>query len=170
MGAPRTARFFFCLEDPMTVQMPAALLLRAADALDAPALAELRAAALLELGMLEPFAAGAFAERARREYWTLLREDRLAAWVLQADGRLAGCACVLFWNRLPYPQTSLHAELAGVYVAPSLRRCGIARELIAEALATARSRGVRRVVLQPSAHARELYRSFGFTDSGQLRL
>lgn len=154
----------------MTVQMSAALVLRAADALDAPALAELRTAALLELGMLEPLAAEGFVQRARREYWALLREDRLAAWVLQAEGRLAGCACVLFWNRLPYAQTSLHAELAGVYVAPPYRRRGIARELIAEALATARSRGVRRIVLQPAEHASALYRSFGFAESGQLRL
>lgn len=154
----------------MTVQMPEALVLRAADALDAEALVELRVAALLELGLLEPPAAAAFAERARREYWTLLREDRLTAWLLQAGGRIAGCACVLYWNRLPYPQTSLHAELAGVYVAPPYRRRGIARELVIEALASARARGVRRIVLQPAAQTTALYRGLGFEPSGQLRL
>ncbi len=154
----------------MSVHTSAALVLRAADALDAEALVELRVAALLELGLLEPPAAPSFAERARREYWTLLREDRLTAWVLQAGGRIAGCACVLYWNRLPYPRTSLHAELAGVYVAPAYRRRGIARELIVEALAGARSRGVRRIVLQPTARTVALYRGLGFDESGQLRL
>jgi ribosomal protein S18 acetylase RimI-like enzyme len=154
----------------MAVQMHAALVLRQADAFDAAALAELRVAALLELGMLDPFEAETFARRARREYWTLLREDRVAAWLLVAGGSVAGCACVLFWNRLPYPHTSLHAELAGVYVAPPHRRRGVARELVGEALASARSRGVRRIVCQPTAQSQSLYRSLGFDDSGQLRI
>jgi GNAT superfamily N-acetyltransferase len=150
-------------------QMPAALTLRQADAFDAAALAEVRVAGLIELGLLDPLAAAEFLPRARREYWTLLREEKLAAWLLVADGRVAGCACVLFWDRLPYPGTSLHAELGGVYVAPEFRRQGIARELVGEAIAAARARGVRRIVLNPTARTRELYRSFGFDESGQMR-
>jgi GNAT superfamily N-acetyltransferase len=143
--------------------------LRQADAFDAAALAELRVAGLIELGLLDPLAADTFLPRARREYWTLLREEKLAAWLLVAGGRVAGCACVLFWERLPYPGTSLHAEVAAVYVAPGQRRQGIARELVAEVIAAARARGVRRIVLNPTAATRALYRSFGFEDSGQLR-
>jgi len=158
------------LEGIVVLQMPAALALRQADAFDASALAELRAAGLIELGLLDPLAADAFLPRARHEYWTLLREDRLAAWMLQAGGRAAGCACVVFFDRLPYPQTSLHAELAGVYVAGPYRRQGIARELVTEALAAARARGVRKIVLHPTDRTRELYRSFGFSESGQMRM
>jgi ribosomal protein S18 acetylase RimI-like enzyme len=150
--------------------MPAALTLRQADALDAAALAALRVAGLIELGLLDPLAAGEFEPRARRECWTLLREDRLSAWLLVAAGRVAGCACMLYWERLPYPGTSLHAELCGVYVDPRYRRRGIARELVAEAIASARSRGVRRIVLNPTDATRALYRSFGFTESGQMRV
>ena len=76
---------------------------------------------------------------------------------------------MLFWERLPYPGTSLHAELAGVYVAPAHRRQGIARELVAEVISAARARGVRRIVLNPTALTREFYRSFGFDESGQMR-
>jgi GNAT superfamily N-acetyltransferase len=151
------------------LQIPAALALRQAGAFDASALAELRAAALIELGLLDPQASGAFLLRARHEYWTLLREDRVAAWLLLADGHAAGCACVVFFERLPYPHTSLHAELAGVYVAPPHRRQGIARELVGEALASARARGVRKIVLQPTGQTREFYRSLGFSESGQMR-
>jgi GNAT superfamily N-acetyltransferase len=150
-------------------QMSAALTLRQADAFDAAALAEVRVAGLIELGLLDPLAADLFLPRARREYWTLLREERLAAWLLVADGRVAGCACVLFWDRLPYPGTSLHAELGGVYVAPAHRRQGIARELVAEAIAAARARGVRRIVLNPTNLTREFFRTFGFDESGQMR-
>jgi GNAT superfamily N-acetyltransferase len=149
--------------------MSAALTLRQADAFDAAALAELRVAGLIELGLLEPLAADAFLPRARRECWTLLREEKLAAWMLIAGGRAAGCACVVFWERLPYPGTSLHAELSGVYVAPPFRRQGIARELVSEAIATARARGVRRIVLNPTDVTRGFYRSLGFSESGQMR-
>ena len=88
----------------MVLQMPAALALRQADAFDASALAELRAAGLIELGLLDPLAADAFLPRARHEYWTLLREDRLAAWMLQARGRASGIACVVLFDPLPNPQ------------------------------------------------------------------
>ncbi len=154
----------------MGVHIAAALTLRQADAYDAAALAELRVAGLIELGVLEPLAANAFVPRARREYWTLLREERLTAWVLIAGGRVAGCACVLYWDRLPYPPTSLHAELCGVFVEPQFRQQGIARELCTEALAAATSRGVRRIVLSPTEALRPFYRSFGFDDSGQMRM
>ncbi len=152
----------------MVLQLPAALTLRQADAFDAAALAELRVAGLIELGLLDPLAAAEFVPRARREYWTLLREERLTAWLLVAAGRVAGCACVLYWDRLPYPPTSLHAELCGVYVAEAYRRQGIARELCTEALASAKSRGVRKIVLNPTDEMNAFYRSFGFSESGQL--
>jgi ribosomal protein S18 acetylase RimI-like enzyme len=171
MGAPETARFFISRKEiVVTVHMPAALTLRQADAFDAAALAELRVAGLIELGLLAPHAAAAFDPRARREYWTLLREEKLTAWVLVAGGRLAGCACMLFWDRLPYPETSVHAELCGVYVAPRYRRQGIARELVSEAVASAHARGVRRIVLSPTPLTREFYRTLGFTESGQMRM
>lgn len=170
MGAPETGRFFHFLECMVILQLPAALTLRQADAFDAAALAELRVAGLIELGMLDPLAAAEFVARARREYWTLLREERLTAWMLVADGRAAGCACVLYWDRLPYPPTSLHAELCGVYVAPAFRHQGIARELCAEALASAKARGARKIVLNPTDALRNFYRSFGFDESGQMRM
>ncbi len=153
----------------MVMDMATALMLRGVDAFDASALAELRVASLIEMGLLAPPEAAAFLPRARREFWTLLREERMTAWVLVAEGVVAGCACVNFWNRLPYPGTSVHAELSGVYVAPPYRRRGIARELVGEALAAARSRGARRIFVHPTESSRDLYRRLGFEDSGQLR-
>jgi GNAT superfamily N-acetyltransferase len=146
------------------------LVLRRADALDAVALGELRIASLTELGALPRGADPAFIARTRRELWQLLREEQLAAWVLEVDGRVEGCACALFWQRLPYPNSSVHAEIAGVYVAPAYRRRGIAAELVSEAIAAARARGVRRIVLHSTATMQPFYRSLGFEESGQLRL
>ena len=153
----------------MMVIDPERLLLRFANCEDAAALAALRAASMLEIGVLGSGEATAFTERARRELWSLLRDERMIAWVLVVDGQLAGCACVVFWERLPYPDTSRHAEIAGVYVAPEFRRRGIARELVAEALASAHAHGVRRVFIAPTPRTRAFYRTFGFDDSGWLR-
>jgi GNAT superfamily N-acetyltransferase len=146
------------------------LALRSADPFDAAALADLRVASMTEMGLLRPDDTAAFARRARREFWNLLREERVAAWLLAVEGRIEGCACVLFWNRLPYPATSLHGEISGVYVAPAYRRRGVARELIVETIATARARGVRRITLHPTEEMRDFYRDLGFGESGQLRL
>jgi len=151
------------------VVVPDAVCLRFAAYADAAALAALRTASLLELGLLGGGEAPAFRQRARREIASLLREERLIAWVLVADGRVAGCACVVVWDRLPYPGSSRHAEIAGVYVAPEFRRRGIARELVGEAIASARACGVRRIFIAPTDQTRDFYRAFGFDDAGWLR-
>ncbi len=145
------------------------LYLRSATRADALALARLRRASLIELGLpgaLEP----AFERDAALAFDALLVKGELAAWLLVADGRVAGSACALFWHRLPYPETSLHAELASVYVAPAYRRRGIARELCAEAIAASRARGARRIVVHPSRAGVALYAELGFTAGNELRL
>ena len=151
------------------VIVPERVVLRFADYTDAASLAALRTASVVEMGLLEIADAPAFRQRAGRELQALLRDERMIAWVLVADGRVAGCACVVFWDRLPYPQSSRHAEVAGVYVAPEFRGRGIARELVGEALASARAHGVRRIFIAPTPNTRTFYRSLGFDDSGWLR-
>lgn len=146
-----------------------ALYLRAATRADARALARLRRASLCELAL--PGADDPHFERdAARAFETMLDARELVAWVLVADGEIAGSACALFWQRLPYPGSSLHAELSGVYVAPPFRRRGIARELCREAIAASRARGARRIVVHPSAAGMALYRELGFTAGNELRL
>jgi GNAT superfamily N-acetyltransferase len=151
------------------VTVPDALCLRYAAYEDAGALAALRTASCLEMGLLGHGEAPGFRLRARREIATLLREERMLAWVLVVAGRIVGCACVVLWNRLPYPGSSRHAEIAGVYVAPEYRRRGYARELVGEAIASARACAVRRTVIAPTEQSRAFYRSFGFDDAGWLR-
>ncbi|GAC1544703.1 MAG: GNAT family N-acetyltransferase [Vulcanimicrobiaceae bacterium] len=146
-----------------------ALFLRSASRADAPGLARLRCASLIELGhpgAHEP----SFERDAARAFDALLSSGELAAWLLVADGRVAGSACALFWHRLPYPGTSLQAELAGVYVAPAFRRRGIARELCREAIAASHARGTRRIVVHPSSAGAALYAELGFTAGNELRL
>jgi len=142
----------------------------AARSSDAAALARLRAQSLIELGLLAPAESASFERTATAELAALFALDHLESRLLVCEGIIAGCASALFWQRLPYPHTSLHAELAGVYVAPPYRRRGFAGELCAAIVAAARARGVRRIVVHPSAAGLSLYSKLGFTESGQLRL
>jgi GNAT superfamily N-acetyltransferase len=139
--------------------------LRAADALDVCALAELRAAGLVELGLLPPGDAAAFARRAAPEFGALLRSGRLAAWVACDDLRVVAMCCAVFYDRLPYPEGSRHAELCGVYVVPDYRRRGFASELVREVVAVAEAGGARKTYLRPTPQGKQLYARLGFVET-----
>jgi GNAT superfamily N-acetyltransferase len=148
-GAPDTARFFF---------------VRRADADDARHLATLRAASLAEQGYLPASERAAFVERAAADTARLFREGRLVAWLACADAAVIGSACAVYFDRLPYPDGTLHAELSGVYVDPAYRGAGCASSLVAAVVASVRAAGVRRTFLRPSPGARSLYARLGFVD------
>ncbi len=152
------------------VQEATTVTIRTAERSDAQALAALRAESLIEMGLLERPAAPAFVARAASRFARLFRDERLHAWLL-VDGALpVGCACVVFWERLLYPDGDLHAEIAGVYVAPPFRRRGFATALTREAIADARRCGTRKIVLTPTTPARSLYERLGFAAAHQMQL
>ncbi len=144
--------------------------IRAATVTDARTLAALRAEGLIEMGLLARPDAARFVEDAARRFAALFARDAIAGWILFDGARAAGCACVVFWDRLPYPDGDVHAEIAGVYVAPALRRRGHATALTRAAVECARERGARKIVLQPTEVARSLYGRLGFSAAGQMQL
>jgi GNAT superfamily N-acetyltransferase len=148
-GAPDTARFFF---------------VRPAGADDAPELARLRAASLAEQGYLSASDRAVFVERATADTARLFREDRLVAWLACAGDAVVASACAVYFDRLPYPDGTLHAELSGVYVEPVFRGAGCASRLVAAVVETVRTSGARRTFLRPSPGARSLYARLGFVD------
>ncbi|MGH7716772.1 MAG: GNAT family N-acetyltransferase [Vulcanimicrobiaceae bacterium] len=150
--------------------MQSNIVLRAAQAADAWDLAGLRFASLIEMGLSTPPERDRFLPRAATELFELLSQDRMAAWILMEDGVPCGCACALFWNRLPYPSSSLHAEIAGVYVVPPLRKRGYATELVREAVANARARGVRKITLSPTEVGRSIYERLGFNNETHMAI
>jgi GNAT superfamily N-acetyltransferase len=142
--------------------------LRYAGCDDASALATLRTASMRENEMLAESDAPAFEARARRSFARMLRDERLVGWVLVAGARIVGSACIVLFERLPYPGTSQHAEVAGVYVDPGFRGRGFARELVREAIAGASAFGVRRIFIAPTDAMRGFYRTLGFESCGWL--
>lgn len=148
-GAPDTARFFF---------------VRPASADDAAELARLRAASLAEQGYLDVPERDGFVKRATADTARLFREGRLVAWLACAGDAVIGSACAVYFDRLPYPDGTLHAELSGVYVEPVYRGAGCATRLVAAVVETLRTSGVRRTFLRPASSARALYARLGFVD------
>ncbi len=146
--------------------------IRPAGSGDADALARLRAASLVEQEYLPAGEREAFVARAGEDFARLFGARRLAAWVLCDGAAVVGSACALYFERLPYPDGTLHAELSGVYVAPAYRGAGHASRLVAAVVDGVRGSGARRTFLRPSAGARSLYTRLGFVEdtAGVMRL
>lgn len=139
--------------------------LRAADRFDACSLADLRVASLIELDLLAPDDAAAFGVRAAREFDRFFSDERVAAWIACDGDRAVASCCAIFYDRLPYPDGSRHAELCGVYVRPAYRNRGFASELVGEVVAAARAAGARKTFLRPSPNAKRLYARLGFAQT-----
>ena len=144
--------------------------LRAADRFDARALAELRAASLVELDAAPADAGTAFVPLAAREFFTLFAAERIVAWVACDGERVVGSSCAIFYDRLPYPDGSRHAEVSGVYVMPAYRNRGFASELVREVVAATRAAGARKMFLRPARGAKRLYARLGFIESDVMVL
>ncbi len=139
--------------------------LRACDEFDALSVAELRAASLVELALLPAGDVDAFVGSAARAFGRLFRSDRIAAWIACDDERAVASACAVFYDRLPYPDGSRHAEVCGVYVRPAYRRRGYASELVGEVVGSAQAAGARKIFLRPAQGAKALYSRLGFRDT-----
>ena len=138
--------------------------IRRATEADAQELARLRVASLIEQGHLRDADPRPFELRAVDDFVRLFREGRLVAWVLCSDDAIVGSACAIYFERLPFPDGTLHAELSGVYVAPSHRGAGCASRLVMAVVEEVRASRVRRTFLRPSPGARSLYARLGFVD------
>jgi GNAT superfamily N-acetyltransferase len=156
-GAPATARFSLADVATMTT-------LRRARAADAAELARLRAASLIELGHLRGAERTRFEPRAAADFARLFADGRLVAWLALAGDIVVGSACANYFERLPYPEGTLHAEVSGVYVVPAYRGHGCASRLVAAVVDDVRRSDARKTFLRPSSAARTLYARLGFVD------
>jgi GNAT superfamily N-acetyltransferase len=138
--------------------------IRAAGAADAETLSRLRTASLMEQGHLSESERNAFARRATGDITRLFADGRLVAMLLVDGGRGAGSACATYFERLPFPDGTLHAELSGVYVEPTYRGAGHGTRLISAVIEAMRVSGARRTFLRPSPRARSLYARLGFVE------
>jgi GNAT superfamily N-acetyltransferase len=101
-----------------------------------------------------------------------LENDTYAGWLVEEKGRLVGGAGL--WV-MPWPPHFLDAEphrayLLNFYIAPEMRRRGLATELLSLAVAEAKTRGIRVVTLHASKFGKPVYEQNGFKTSNEMML
>nr|WP_244977260.1 GNAT family N-acetyltransferase [Deinococcus humi] len=93
--------------------------------------------------------------------------------VLIQEGENVVAGAGVLWQTLPpSPRTvtPLRAYILNVYVAPSQRGQGLARQLMRVLLAECRARGVEQVSLHASDAGRPTYERLGFMPTNEMRL
>jgi GNAT superfamily N-acetyltransferase len=87
-------------------------------------------------------------------------------------GHPMGSGCVWFYTDHPRPGIGVAetAYLMSMFTDPAFRRRGVASRLVREAIRTARERGCPRMVLHAAPMARELYPTFGFERTWEMRI
>jgi RimJ/RimL family protein N-acetyltransferase len=139
---------------------------RHAEAADAPALVALADAVSREEGRWILTTEGWRSIRDERRYLkTVRRHPDAAVFVVEEDGEVLGR---LSLARDPHP-ASRHVADLGLMVSVRARRRGIGRMLLDEAVAWARSSGIRKLELHVfpwNEPALRLYESFGFEREG----
>ncbi|GAA6621116.1 GNAT family N-acetyltransferase [Scytonema sp. NUACC26] len=108
-----------------------------------------------------------FVEKARRELF-------YKAFVAEVEGAVVGSASCQLHSGL-YPniikqEYRKYGYIWGVYVEPSYRRQGIAKQLTSKAVTYLKEIGCTRVVLNASPLGKPVYESLGFSSSNGMQL
>jgi len=139
---------------------------------DAEAIAEQRLRMFADAGVAEEAAMGPM--RANFVDWVRprLADGTYIGWQVEDDGRLVGGAglWVIDWPPHFMDAEPQRAYLLNFYVAPEMRRHGLARELLALAVAEAKARGIVVVTLHASKFGKPLYEKAGFKLSNEMML
>jgi GNAT superfamily N-acetyltransferase len=145
---------------------------RRATAADAEAMGEQRMRMFVDDGVAREADMGPMVANFVRWVRTKLEDGSYAGWLVEEGGRpVAGAG---LWE-MEWPPHFLHEEarrayLLNFYVAPEHRRRGFASELLALAVAEAKSRGIRVVTLHASKLGKLVYEKNGFKPSPEMML
>jgi len=93
-----------------------------------------------------------------------LKAPGISVWVAWLSGDLAGAGAL---KRL----SAVEGEIKSMYTAPSARKQGVARAMLAHIVESARGEGIERLSLETGSWpyfdpARRLYAAFGFSECG----
>ena len=152
---------------PVTRVSPPDIMVRAADAGDAPALARLRLEFRASIGAPEEDEA-TFLERCERWMVPRLRTDsRWRAWVAVSardPGALLGTVWIGLIEKMPNPiaEPEENGYLTNFYVLPRVQGMGIGTALLDAAVAWCREHELHAVILWPTVRSRPLYERHGF--------
>src|SRR6266702_1236326 len=111
---------------------------------------------------------------AKFETWVRpkLSDGTYQGWLVEEDGRPVAGAGLWLMDFPPNirDEEPRRAYLLNFYVAPEVRRRGLAKQLLALAVAEAKARGINVVTLHASKFGKPLYEQSGFEMSNEMRL
>jgi len=81
-----------------------------------------------------------------------------------------GGIVIAAWPGSPLNQSPCRAWILNIYVEPTYRRQGLAREMTKALIAWCRENGFQSVALHASEYGRSLYESLGFHSTNEMRL
>jgi GNAT superfamily N-acetyltransferase len=146
---------------------------------DADVIARHRVAMFHDMGAIDPMLETALYEAARKAIPAAITSAEYVAWVAETTddpSMVIGGAGVQIRSLLPRPDQSgrkllrgIEGSIMNVFVEPEWRRRGIARTLMEEVLAWARTTGIVSLVLHASEDGRALYESMGFVPTNEMR-
>jgi GNAT superfamily N-acetyltransferase len=101
-----------------------------------------------------------------------LEDGSYVGWLAEEDGRtVAGAGFwVMEWPPHFLDEEPRRAYLLNFYVAPEMRRRGLARELLKMAVDEAKARGIKVVTLHASKFGKPVYEQNGFEMSNEMML
>ena len=101
-----------------------------------------------------------------------LEDGSYTGWLVEEDGVLVAGAGLWIMDWPPHFMDAepRRAYLLNFYVAPEMRRRGLARELLALAVSEAKARGIKVVTLHASKFGRPVYEQHGFVPSTEMLL
>lgn len=139
---------------------------------DAETICQQRARMFIDSGVADESAMPPILSQFRMWLTPKLQDGTYLGWLVeQQDQALAGIGMWL----MDYPPNfrdpaGTRAYLMNMYVAPEIRRRGLARQLVDTAVQEARSRGIKVVTLHATKLGRALYEQYGFKTTSEMML
>jgi ribosomal protein S18 acetylase RimI-like enzyme len=139
---------------------------------DAEAIGQQRLRMFADAGVAEEVSMGTMVANFVEWVRPRLADDSYAGWLVEGDCQLVAGAglWVIDWPPHFMDDEPRRAYLLNFYVAPEMRRRGLARELLALAVAEAKARGIKVVTLHASKFGKPVYERAGFKMSNEMIL
>lgn len=138
---------------------------------DAKTIAEHRTRMFYDMGQLNEDEFEDLKDAITKKLIPLLKSGDYLGWLVKDNGRVVAGAGAVMNLRLPAPGNHdglRECYIYNVYTNRSHRRRGLARKLIEEILAWARTEAIPRIRLHASNQGYTLYKSLGFIDTNEM--
>lgn len=138
--------------------------IRQATADDIEILTDLRVAFFVDMGDVTYEQSASFREATYRYLSRTIPQGKFLAWVAEEDGQIVATSGLVFFEGAPTSTnlTGIEGYILNMYTLPQWRGRGIARRLIQEIIAYARSINVQQFGLDATEQGRPLYEKMGF--------